>query len=142
MTRKRWLWVLIAAILIAGAVVASVLVMRADDAATTSVADCQVVGELAREWKAIAQEDQTGGERNEQFAGEVRAAADSVSTPALKEKLNTWADGFALLAHVQRADASASSAASDDGAKLAEAGDTIYGTADGLRESCPESWPA
>jgi hypothetical protein len=136
------LWVLLAAVLIVGAVVASVVVMRADDTATASEADCQVVGELAREWKAMAQVDQTGGERNEQFGGEVRAAADSVSTPALKEKLNTWADGFALLADVQRADASASSATPNDGAKVAEAGDTIYGTAHRLRDACPDSWPS
>ena len=142
MTRKRWLWVLIAAALIVGAVISAVVVMRADDNATESDADCQVVGELAREWKAMAQQDQTGGKSNDQFAGEVRAAADSVSTPALEEKLNTWADGFALLADVQRADSNASSATPDVGAKVARAGDTIYGTADRLRQACPDNWPS
>lgn len=141
MTRKGWLWVLGAVVLIVAAAVAIVVAMQDDDdSATASAGDCQVVGELVREWKSVAQQDQTGGEHNDQFAGKVRAAADSVTTPTLKEDLNTWADGFALLADVQRRDAG-SSATQDDPAKTAQAGDAIYGTADRLRQACPDTWP-
>ncbi len=79
----------------------------------------------------------------EEDSAKVRAAAQSVSDPAIKEDLDSWADGFALLGQVIRDDAQRSSPKGPTGEaeRIHQAGDLIYLTADKLRAVCPDAFP-
>ena len=68
-------------------------------------------------------------------ARKVRDATRAVDDPKLKDTLNTWADGFDTFAEALRTN-------TDSDPRLVEAANLIYGTADELRQACPEAFPA
>lgn len=107
---------------------------------SATAADCEVVAELSEEFRALDGRDQTGGDLSAQFAEKVRAAAQSVSGAQVRDELNAWAEGFSALSEIQRTHSS--SPIADERTQLMEAGEAIYGTADQLRSTCPDAWPA
>lgn len=125
---------------------------RAPSAASAD--DCAVVAQLARLWRAdsensmdaLARDDNslTGADGTAALSEKARAAAQSVSDPAIKHDLNSWADGFALLGQVIRGDVqqSAPEDPSRESERIHQAGDLIYLTADKLRATCPNAFPA
>ncbi|OBA57330.1 hypothetical protein A5647_24265 [Mycobacterium sp. 1100029.7] len=77
--------------------------------------DCVAVEQLGRQWIAMSHSitalQDGAGERDDlmaiadkeaSMAQRIRAAAGSVSDPAVKEQLGKWADATALLANSQR----------------------------------------
>ena len=112
-----------------------------DDSLPATSTDCDVVAGLVTEFLAMDGRDAAGGHVTARFAERVRAAAQLVSGSQVRDELNTWADGFGLLADLQRRGATAPAAGSDD-RQVREAGNAIYGTADALRRTCADAWPA
>lgn len=126
---------------------------RASPAASAD--DCAVVAQLARLWRADSENSMDALARDDNnplaesdgtaaLSEKVRAAAQSVSDPAITDDLNSWADGFALLAQIIRGDAQRSSPEDPSGEsdRIHQAGDQIYLTADKLRAACPDAFPA
>lgn len=124
---------------------------RASPAA--SVDDCAVVAQLAQLWRAdsensvdaLAQGNNnplTEADGTAALSDKARAAAQSVSDPAIKDDLNSWADGFALLAQIIQGDAPESSPqdSSGEAERIQKAGGQIYLTADKLRTACPAAF--
>lgn len=118
--RKAWLWVSTALVLVVSGGAATVWIVKnnthtAADA-VGSPDDCAIVARLAREWMvmvpSITNEVLNGpgehsdivaiADRESAMGDKLRAAADSVSAPAVKEQLNKWADGIALSARLER----------------------------------------
>lgn len=129
--RKRLL--ALVAVVVCLATVTALVIWNRESVASES--DCQVVAELAREWSESAAQDQAGGGPAAELARKVRDATRAVDDPKLKDTLNTWADGFDTFAEALRTNA-------DSDPRLVEAADLIYGTADELRQACPEAFPA
>ncbi|OBH14773.1 hypothetical protein A5694_11670 [Mycolicibacter sinensis] len=113
-----------------------------------------MVAQLAQLWRADSEHSMDALARDENIplaeadgtvalSAKVRAAAQSVSDPAIKEDLDSWADGFALLGQVIRDDAQRSSPKGPTGEaeRIHQAGDLIYLTADKLRAVCPDAFP-
>lgn len=120
-----------------------------------SADDCAVVAQLAQLWRAdsessinvLAQGDNdplTEADGTAALSEKARAAAQSVSDPAIRDDLNSWADGFALLAQIIGGDGrqSAPEDPSGESERIHQAGDLIYLTADKLRATCPNAFPA
>ena len=112
------------------------------ESGSASSTDCDVVAGLVPEFLAMDGRDAVGGLVTARFADRVRAAAQSVSGSQVRDELNTWADGFGLLADLQRRGATAPAGVIEDRNRVLEAGDAIYGTAAALRRTCPDDWPA
>lgn len=165
MTRTRWVWLLaIAVVLVASGSVAAVLVGSGDTSSgrlSSIVArpprsgapahptaapqarpkDCDTIDDLVRDWVGPPQQGETDAERSERLADKARATADAVSEPTLKQDVNRWADGFAVLAESQHL--ASDSAATETSADLAaKSTDSINQTADLLHQACPDGWPA
>lgn len=140
MSRGRWLLLALCAIAVFGAVL-GVMLWRDNDSSSSgaSTSDCAVVARLAREFRAMDGQDQTGGGVSAGFAETVRTATGSVTDRQLQMDLEKWAQGFSQLADVQQGDV-AGAPGPDKDAEVMRAGDTIYGTADALRRRCPEAW--
>lgn len=129
---RKWLLALVAVVVCLATVTALVIWNRESVA---SESDCQVVAELAHEWSESAEQDQAGGDPAAGLARKVRDATRAVDDPKLKDTLNTWADGFDTFAEALRTN-------TDSDPRLVEAANLIYGTADELRQACPEAFPA
>jgi hypothetical protein len=115
-TRKRWLWVSAALLLIACGAGATVWVVH-DTAGTGAPGnDCAVVEKLAGEWVTMTQQVKTAleagpgegsdlltvADQESAMSAKLRAAANSVSAQAFKDQFNKWADGVAMTAQIQR----------------------------------------
>lgn len=110
--RRRWLWVLTAAILVASGGAATV--WNTHDGATPLEKDCAAVEDLGRQsqelttWMNTGLDDGTLDdpgeivERESTLGDKLRAAAGSVTTPEMKKPLATWADAMGLNAQLQR----------------------------------------
>ncbi|QUR66005.1 hypothetical protein [Mycobacterium spongiae] len=153
--RRPWLFVLIATVFVVCGAAATVVIVRQNTDTNPPAEDCAIVERLAQDWKvrAAANTATTGSEERDPssvfhrwsvMSDKARAGADAVSTPALRQDLNKWADGFALFAQLQR---DAIQQPFEVGwqpgelADLNEAGDLIYDTANDLRQMCPNGWP-
>ncbi|WP_421841278.1 hypothetical protein [Mycobacterium sp.] len=117
--RKTWLWVSTALVLVVCGGAAAIWIVKSNTHTATdavgSADDCAIVAQLGREWMemvpSINNELSTGpgehsdivaiADRESAMGDKLRAAADSVSTPAVKEQLNKWADGTGLGAQLQ-----------------------------------------
>ena len=158
MTTSRYrAWALVTTALVAVACVtfAGVWAFRHHRASPAASADdCSVVAQLAQVWRAdsensmdvLAQGDNnplTEADGTAALSEKARAAAQSVSDTAIRDDLNSWADGFALLAQIIQGDAQESSPqdSSGEAERIQKAGDQIYLTADKLRAACPEAFP-
>lgn len=139
MNRGRWLLLALCVIAVFGAVLGVMLWRDGDSSSGASTSDCAVVARLAREFRAMDGQDQTGGDVSAGFAETVRTATGSVTDRQLQMDLEKWAEGFSQLADVQQGDVAGASGPDQD-ADVMRAGDTIYGTADALRRRCPEAW--
>lgn len=119
-----------------------------------SAEDCRVVAQLAQLWRAdsarsmdsLASDDSdppAEADGTAALSEKVRSAAQSVTDPAIKQNLASWADGFALLAQIIRSDAQRSTPTEPtaESERISQAGDRIYLTADKLRTACPEAFP-
>lgn len=108
--KKRLLWASIGVFVVV-CVLTAVWVTRRSD----SHDDCSAVEQLGRQWIAMSQSvtalENGSGERQDIIAiadkesamsDAIRAAAGSVSNPALKDQLGKWAQGTSLLAKDQR----------------------------------------
>lgn len=108
--KKRLVLALVAVLLIVGGVTAIWAVRRGD-----SPNDCAAVEQLGRQWIVMSQSvtalENGSGERQDLIAiadkesamsETIRAATGSVSSPALKDQLEKWAQGTALLSESQR----------------------------------------
>ncbi|WP_133057978.1 hypothetical protein [Mycolicibacterium vulneris] len=109
-SRNKLLWASIGVLLVVcGVVVVLVLPQR------NTHNDCTAVEQLGHQWIAMSQSvtalENGSGERPDLVAisdkesamsDNIRAAAGSVSSPALKDQLGKWAQGTALLANSQR----------------------------------------
>ena len=116
MPRKQLLRVLPAVVLIACGVAATVWVVQHKASAAALRNDCGVVEDLGRQWLAMVGSVNTALEsgpgnpsdlvavanRESQMSDKLRAAADSISTPSVKNDVSKWADGAALTAQIQR----------------------------------------
>jgi hypothetical protein len=156
--RNRWLWAVAAVVLAVCGVTASVWLARYDAPATASPDDCALVEELGQEWLALVPSInsalETGpGERSDLLAiadresavsDKLRAAANSVATPALKDNLNKWAEGAALLSRIQRDSANRASGLepqSADGATFVKGSVMIHEATAALLKVCPNMPP-
>ena len=108
--KKRLLWASIG-VLVVVCVLTAVWVTRRSD----SHDDCSAVEQLGRQWitmsRSVTALENGSGERQDIIAiadkesamsDTIRAAAGSVSNPALKDQLGKWAQGTSLLAKDQR----------------------------------------
>ncbi|MCH9729625.1 MAG: hypothetical protein K0U84_08125 [Actinomycetia bacterium] len=159
---RQWrVWALLAAVLVVGVAAATVwIVQRNSQTVASSPEDCAIVTNVAQQWYDLMQPvneeihspDGPSGERSDVLAladgesamsDELRAAADSVSTPAIKKELNKWADGVAQLAQIQRDAAGPAPGAGSpiDDAAFMDASRTYYEAAGALMESCPGMLP-
>ncbi|MGB0971685.1 MAG: hypothetical protein ACPGVG_12090 [Mycobacterium sp.] len=159
--RRQWpVWALLAAVLVAGVAAVTVWIVQRDSQTVAgSPEECAIVTNMAQQWydlvnplvEEIHSPNGMSGERSDLLAladresamrDELRAAADSVSTPAIKKELNKWADGVAQLAQIQRdAAGPAPGAGSIDDAALMDANRTVFEAAGALNESCPGMLP-
>lgn len=114
--RKRVVWIVaVAALLIAAA--ATVLLVTRDTASRdTSDNNCAVVENVAREWVSLQHSVESSVESGAGEGGDLRSAADqesamsdklraaanSVSSPAVRDQLTKWSEGVALTAQIQR----------------------------------------
>ncbi|MDM3976765.1 hypothetical protein QRB36_21600 [Mycobacterium marseillense] len=109
--KKRLLWASIVVLILVCALTA-VWVTRRNESPHN---DCSAVEQLGRQWIAMSQAvialENGSGERQDIIAiadkesamsDTIRAAAGSVSDPALKNQLGKWAQGTSLLAKDQR----------------------------------------
>lgn len=124
---------------------------RASPAASAD--DCAVVAQLARLWRVDSENSMDALARDDNdplaevdgtaaLSEKARAAAQSVSDPVIRDDLNSWADGFALLAQIIQGDARESSLqdSPEEAERIQNAGDQIFLTADKLRAACPEAF--
>lgn len=109
--QKRLIWAFAGVLLVVCVATATWIVVQHNE----SHNDCAVVEKLGRDWVAMSQSvtalENGSGERQDLIAiadkessmsDNIRAAAGSVSNPALKDQLTKWAQGTALLANSQR----------------------------------------
>lgn len=113
---RRLAWALTAVLLIVCGIGAAVWMTRDTSKPNAAGDDCTVVKKLVEQWVTMSESVksalETGpGERRDMLAAadresamseKLRAAADSVSSPAFKEHFNKWAKGAALTAEIQR----------------------------------------
>jgi hypothetical protein len=149
---RRWLWALTAVTLVACGTLAAIWIARSPAPHN----DCAVVEDLGRQWIAmvgsVTAQQNGPGERKDLIAiadsesamsDKIRAAAVSVSNPALKEQLDIWAQGAALSAKSQRDAANqadqpwAPNPPRGTDADTYRGGMMIYAAADALRKMCP-----
>lgn len=108
--KKRLLWASIGVLVVVCALTAVWVTRRSD-----SHDDCSAVEQLGRQWitmsRSVTALENGSGERQDLVAiadkesamsDTIRAAAGSVSNPALKDQLGKWAEGTSLLAKDQR----------------------------------------
>ncbi|WP_445170359.1 hypothetical protein ACTXG7_14175 [Mycolicibacterium sp. Dal123E01] len=116
--------------------------------------DCSVVEQLGPEWTAmqrsVVQQGKSATEKKDLLAvadveaamgDKIRAAQSSVAAPELKAQLGKWAEGTALSAKAQRAEASPTPdpAPSDPAdADTVRAGRLISDATAALRQACPQ----
>ncbi|MCV7236297.1 hypothetical protein [Mycobacterium branderi] len=115
--------------------------------------DCAVVAKFFRYWTesvgAVNAEDNTDdpltiADRYVAIGDHVRAMAKSVSSPAIKDHLNKWADGMAIMSRLQRDSGNRPAEITlppDELADAVEAGHLLFGSAEALRKSCPDAAP-
>lgn len=148
MLRRRWPWVTVAALC---AVIVTVGALWISHQSSTSdsanSADCETVGALASKWNKLATASLSGNARADDWIAlrnDARASAGSVSTPEIKGHLDEWAKGFDNLADLQNdlANPPSDSSRFELQMKVADAGTQTYGTAQELREECPNTWPS
>jgi len=118
--RVRWIWIATTATTAAAtvAVVLAAVWLIPGPASPEREADCAVVEGAARQWQAAAEtltptqgamlpsDPQSVVEQYTQMAMMVHTAADSVSTPEIKQHLTEWADAADRLATSERVDPS------------------------------------
>ncbi|MCV7151921.1 hypothetical protein [Mycolicibacterium pyrenivorans] len=108
----RWMWIVSAAVVTVAAVAAAIWLI-AEPASPQRKADCAVVEDAAREWQASVEtlipaqgvtgpSDKFVDEQYLKMAAMVHTAADSVSTPEIKQHLNEWATAADRLALSQQ----------------------------------------
>lgn len=146
--KKRVFLALAAVLLIVGGVTA-VWTMRKSD----SHNDCATVEQLARQWITMSQSvialENGSGERQDLIAiadkesamsDNIRAAAGSVASPALKDQLGKWAQGTTLLANSQRDSANRPPQpipASGDDPNYYQAAVLTHEATQALQKACP-----
>lgn len=116
--RRRWALLALTVVVVAVAVVALAWVVRD---ASASDEDCVIVEDVARQWNANSEqvsdsllngagrpEDYlTVADLQDEMAQKLNAAADSVDSTQVREKLETWAAGATEYAQLQRSVADA-----------------------------------
>jgi hypothetical protein len=163
--QTRWFWVLTVVVAVGAALGAATLLMHRDHTTTArpalvpvqttkhakptapaaaprpvSKGDCDAAKAVANQWQAPPQQDEIDVQRSERLSDDSRDAADSVSDQTLKQDLSRWANAFALLAEAQRL--TGDPAATDSNSMINTANTAINQTADELRQTCPDGWPA
>lgn len=146
--KKRLLWASTVVVLIVVCALTAVWVTRRSD----SHNDCSAVEQVGRQWIAMSQAvtalENGSGERQDIFAiadkesamsDTIRAAAGSVSDPALKDQLGKWAQGTSLLAKNQRdaANSPPQSNPSSEDANYYHAAVMTREATQALLQSCP-----
>ncbi len=167
--RHRWVTALAAAVLIVCGVAATVWIMHYTDESTAAPEDCAIVAEVFSQWQEvdaaeeplygwandppgtvrpdppeIDNESQAGIDRYLTLSANTRKAADAVSTPALKEDINKWAEGFALVAQLRGNETNPNSVAEWSPEELApydQVGTLLYDTVPAMRQLCPDALP-
>lgn len=147
-TARRRRWLLLLAVVIIGAVIATIWTLRSTHHASPQN-DCAAVEPLGPQWTAMQQSIAKLGngpgdtpdllkiaEQESAMSDRIRAAASSVSAPDLKDQLTKWADGAALSAKAQRDAATAATPAGGDADTMRAAQLTFDATA-ALRKTCP-----
>ncbi|OBI53794.1 hypothetical protein A5707_11105 [Mycobacterium kyorinense] len=90
---------------------AAALWISREKEAAYAVSDCQVVADVAREWRSVGKSDnaaamQVGGLENPErwtaLGEKSRQAEGLVSSPEVQKNLSAWADGFAEFADIAR----------------------------------------
>lgn len=149
--RKRMLWAASClAVLILCAAAAFWAVHHEDRQAASN--DCAVVEHLGQQWNAMvasinAQENGLSGQSDMTEIADARSAmsqkigdsANRVSSAALRDSLQKWADGSALAAKVQQNSASDSpetAARADE--EFSRAAVEVYQATAALRQTCPK----
>ncbi len=119
-------------------------------------ADCAVVDDAARQWNitsqmvigtlvnggGTAEAFQTVAQRQAEAADMLRGAADSVSTPEIKQHLSEWADSAARSAELHQAAADrapGTTPPADVGEELQQLATSITDSSAALGNLCPES---
>jgi hypothetical protein len=112
--QARWRWIAaVAAVVVAAVLVAVWLLVERPTA--EEQADCAVVADVARQWQAtvdsltsargeVGPSRQLVDDQYTQMAAMVGTAADSVTTPEIKQHLSEWATAAHRLAMSQRGD--------------------------------------
>lgn len=152
--RRRTLWVGLAAIVVAAAVVATVWMIQGNHSSAPQ-SDCGVVEHLGSQWnkmqQSVAALESGPGETNDllkvataesAMAEDIRSAQASVSAPDMKAQLGDWAQGMELTAKGQRDAASppqTSGSQSPDGVDndSMRASTLTYTATTALKRACP-----
>ncbi|GFH04215.1 hypothetical protein MHIP_46980 [Mycolicibacterium hippocampi] len=145
--RVRWIWIASTAAATVAAVLAAMWLIP-EPASPQRKADCAVVEGTARQWQAAAEtltpaqgatlpsDPQTVVEQYTQMAMMVHTAADSVSTPEIKQHLTEWADAADRLAMSERVD-SGGPEQSETLEEMLEIATPMNDAAGALGELCP-----
>ncbi|GAB3237070.1 hypothetical protein GCM10027535_48650 [Mycolicibacterium hippocampi] len=143
----RWIWIASTAAATVAAVLAAMWLIP-EPASPQRKADCAVVEGTARQWQAAAEtltpaqgatlpsDPQTVVEQYTQMAMMVHTAADSVSTPEIKQHLTEWADAADRLAMSERVD-SGGPEQSETLEEMLEIATPMNDAAGALGELCP-----
>lgn len=145
-TRVRLMWIVSGAVVTVAAV-ASAIWLIAEPAPPERKADCAVVEDAAREWQASVEtlipaqgvtgpSDQFVDEQYLKMAAMVHTAADSVSTPEIKQHLTEWATAADRLALSQQ-DGPGGPEPSQTREEMLEVFTPINNAAVALGELCP-----
>lgn len=150
--RRTYLWVGIAAVLVAAAITVTIWTTQVNHRAAPRN-DCSVVEELGPKWdkmqQSVAALESGAGETKDllaiadaesAMAKDIRAAQASVSAPDTKTQLVNWAEGTDLTAKNQRkavnAPIDSPSAPRADGDRV-RATTLVYSATAVLRKTCP-----
>ena len=155
--RRYRLWALAGVMIVAGAMATTGCEASSnhnDAPPSAATSDCSVVEQLGPEWTAMQRSVVTLGksavEKKDLIAiadleaamgDKIRAAQSTVAAQDLKVQLGKWADGAALSAKAQRAEAGPSTdpaPADADDADTARAARLIHDATTALRQACPQ----
>ena len=163
--RKKWVWAMTAVVLVACGGAATMWIANNSAETVVPPEDCARVAEIDSQWRDVAEaegsalavppgtmipdspmnvDSRAGIDRYLTLSANARNAADSVVTPALKENLMKWADGFALVAQLKKSQMNPAPMAEWSPAELAsvnEVGALLYDTVPALRQLCPNALP-
>lgn len=111
--QKRVLWI-VATVFLLAAAGSVLLVTRDNPSQSKSANDCAVVESVAHEWVSLqhsvessvesgaGQDLRSAADQEAAMSEKLRAAASSVSSPAVRDQLTKWSEGVTLTAQIQR----------------------------------------